>query len=227
MEFLIACILNFVASYKRCNLALAHLFPPFPSSLFAVFTQHDDECVILISLFLYFLLVVFVPFHLDFSNPSPWIGLILPFPPHPHLHPLGTLAATQASRTSLGHAGPLVKAELPDAVCGIDRKQRHRKSLLSNPAPCLSDFLSGSGQWERGWEKERWRDWITWTPFRTQHGRVLSVAVWKLDKHYIGIHFYFDVFIVSNGFDCVSNGYRGGTGNESRMIPFSLCTLEE
>lgn len=135
-----------LASYEQCNIALAHLFPPFPSSLFAVFTQHDDECVILISLFLYFLLVVFVPFHLDFSNPSPWIGLILPFPPHPHLHPLGTLAATQASRTSLGHAGPLVKAELPDAVCGIDRKQRHRKSLLSNPAPCLSDFLSGSGQ---------------------------------------------------------------------------------
>ncbi|XP_029612657.1 single-stranded DNA-binding protein 3 isoform X1 [Salmo trutta] len=60
--------------------------------------------------------------------------------------PLGTLAATQASRTALGHAGPLVKAELPDAVCGIDRKQRQRKSLLSNPAPCLSDFLSGSGQ---------------------------------------------------------------------------------
>ncbi|CAB1327859.1 unnamed protein product [Coregonus sp. 'balchen'] len=51
-----------------------------------------------------------------------------------------------ASRTVLGHAGPLVKLELPDAVCGIDRKQRHRKSLLSDPAPCLSDFLSGSGQ---------------------------------------------------------------------------------
>nr|XP_046195972.1 single-stranded DNA-binding protein 3-like isoform X1 [Oncorhynchus gorbuscha] len=59
---------------------------------------------------------------------------------------LNPFQSESASRTALGHAGPLVKAELSDAVCGIDRKQRHRKSLLSNPAPCLSDFLSGSGQ---------------------------------------------------------------------------------
>ena len=86
--------------FKCCQWHIHSSVPysPFPLSLFSVFTQHDDECVILFFPFFVFLFIlpppIFVPLHLIFFfilffflqfNPyftSDWTTS----PPHTHTH---------------------------------------------------------------------------------------------------------------------------------------------
>lgn len=198
----------------------AHLCPPPPSlSLFSVFTQHDDECVILFFSPFFCFGIFFLPLNFFFLWSCSFffqsflhLSSPLPSPPpfltqthtkssaarHPDgIHPLlpsfGNCAATQPSGTALEHSGTLMKTGPPGAckvASGVSRKQSQ-----SNRKSILSESgpsLPGFLSVSRQWVRKRR---LCGEREAGQCSPSLKDAdTWKVFSHSSGFSFYFIFF---------------------------------